>query len=180
MPAGAQQIAQKKELPLGRTPGKGGFSIAIINIQYIIDKSLAQKSIAPQIKKLQQAYRRDLRGLTAEKNRLVKELLGQRAILAPEVFEQRKKDIERKLGTERDALRKRKLIIKNLIKQAIDRIGRVLYQITKELAEERSIGMVFTQPAVYYPAKRFNITGLALKRLNERLPSINVKNPEKK
>ena len=54
------------------------------------------------------------------------------------------------------------------------KVNRALIIVVKKLAEERKVNIVLPKSVVVWAAKTLDISELALKRLNKKLPSIKV------
>lgn len=181
-PVAAQQKApeEPQKKPPSRRSGTANYAIAVIDLQAVIRASTARKSMQPQIEKLAISYREKLKRLEEEWQKIDKDLLRQRAILSPEAYDQRRTELRKKFSQAQRALQERKQAIDKTVNESLAKIQQVLLEVTKEIAVERSIGIVLSKPAVFLSAKRLSISGVALARLNKRLPSVNVTLPEKK
>jgi len=158
----------------------GSISVAVIDVQGVIRQSSARKSMQPQVEKLTTAFRTELQRQEDEWRKVNDDLLRQRAILSPEAYEQRRNELQEKFSETQRTLQERKRAIDDAINESVGKIRKVLFDVTKEIAQERSIGIVFSKTGIYLAANRFNISGAALTGLNKRLPSVNVTLPKPK
>lgn len=180
--ASVQAVAEEKPAlsPGGKSGSTGGIAIAVVNVQRIIRESAAMQSIQPQKDKLLKGFQKEVKRQKAELNKANQELVSQRAILAPEAYDDKRQELQRKASAAQRSLQARKRVLGQAIGKSIEKIHIVLRQVTIEIAEERNISLVLTKPAVFILAKRHNVTDLALERLNKRLPSVNITVTEKK
>lgn len=169
-PAAAQQ----------QPPTSGNLAIAVIDIQYIIRESLATKSMRPQLAKMKVAFESEMKRQEVELRKANKELIGQRPILSPDAYTQRRKELQKKASAAQRSVQSRKRTIDKAIGRTMSEVHRVLREITIEIAKEKSISLVFSKSALFLSENRHDITIEALKRLNKKLPSVDVTQREKK
>lgn len=174
LPVAMPAMAQEK------SPRDSMTAVAVIDVQRIIRESLGTKSVRPQIRKLQSSYEKEVKRRELELRKANRDLIGQRVILSPEAFAERRIELRKRAGAVQRALRKKKLIIDRAIARTMDKFNRELHRIATEIAKEKSISSVFVKSAVFYSANRHDITAEALQRLNKRLPRLNVAIPKKK
>lgn len=166
--------AQEKSRPTSM------LAVAVIDVQRIIRESLATKSMRPQLKKLQSSYEKEFKRQEQELRKANRDLIGQRVILSPEAYAERRRELQKKATAVQRSVQEKKRIIDQAIGRTMGKLNRELYRITKEIAKEQSIGLVFVKSAVFLSTKPHDITAQALQRLNKRLPSVNVTVPDKK
>lgn len=167
-------VAQEK------SPSKAMIAVAVIDVQRIIRESLATKSMRPQLKKLRSSNEKEFEGQKQKLRKANQDLIGQRIILSPEVYAERRRELQKKANAIQRSAQQRKRVIDRAIGRIMGKVNRELHQITIKIAEERSISLVFVKSAVFLSTKRHDITAQALQRLNKRLPSVNVTVPDKK
>ena len=167
-------MAQEKSQP------KAMLAVAVIDVQRIIRESAATKSMRPQLKKLQGAYEKEFKRQEQELRKADRDLIGQRAILSPEAYTERRRELQKRASAVQRSVQEKKRIIGQAIAKTMGKVNRELRRITIEIAKEQSISLVVVKSAIFLNAKRHDITAEALQRLNKRLPSVNVTMPEKK
>jgi Skp family chaperone for outer membrane proteins len=169
-------MAQEKPQP----QPKAMLAVAVIDVQRIIRESLATKSMRPQLKKLQSSYAKEFKRQEQELRKANQDLIGQRVILSPEAYTERRRELRERASAVQRSVQKKKRIIDRAIGKTMGKLNRELHLITIEIAKERSISLVFIKSAVFLNTKRHDITAEALQRLNKRLPSISVTVQKKK
>lgn len=167
-------VAQEK------SPAKDVLAFAVIDVQRIIRESLATKSMRPQLKKLQSSYAEEFKRQEQELRKANRDLIGQRVILSPEAYAERRRELQKRASAVQRSVQEKRRIIDRAIGKTMGKVNRELHRITIEIANERSIKLVFVKSAVFLNTKRHDITAEALQRLNKRLPSVNVTMQEKK
>jgi Skp family chaperone for outer membrane proteins len=159
---------------------KANSVLAVIDVQRVIRESLSTKSIGPQLKKIKRTYTDEVERQEKELRAADRKLAGQRAILSPDAYAEKRKEFQRKAGGAQRTLQARKRIIDQAIGKSMRKIHRAISEVTTEIAKERSIGLVLPRASVFYREKGYDITAEVLKRLNKRLPTVSVALPEKK
>ncbi|MFQ5760739.1 MAG: OmpH family outer membrane protein [Acidiferrobacterales bacterium] len=157
-----------------KSPPTAVLAVAVIDVQRIIRESLATKSMRPQLRKLQDAYEKEFKRQEQELRKANRDLIGQRVILSPEAYTERRGELQKRASAVQRSVQEKKRIIDQAIARTMGMVNRELHRITIEIANERSISLVFVKSAVFLNAKRHNITAEALQRLNKRLPSVDV------
>lgn len=160
--------------------GKGSLGIAVIDVQRIVRESLATKSMRPQLEKLKNQYSQELKSQENELRKADQDLTRQRAILSPEAYVQRRRELQRRAGAAQRSLQDRKRFIDQAISQTMEKVHVILRRIAVELAKEKQISLVIPKSSVFLVAKRYDITSIALERLNKRLPSVALALPKQK
>ncbi len=163
-----------------KSPPKAGSAFAVIDVQRIIRESMATKSMRPQLKKLQSSYAKEFKRQEQELRKANRDLIGQRVILSPEAYAERRRELQKRASAVQRSVQVKKRIIDQAIGKTMGKVNRELHRITIEIANERSIKLVFVKSAIFLNTKRHDITAEALQRLNKRLPSVNVTMQEKK
>ncbi len=168
-------------LPLSGVPARAqekGFSVAVIDVQRVLRKSAATKSILPQLEKIKRNYEKEIRQQEKELRAANQDLVRQRAILTPEAYNQRRKKFERRAGEAQRSLQNTKRTLDRAVGQARNKVHRALMMIAQEIAKERSVNLVLPRSAILVMEKKLNITSEVIKRLDKRLPSVAIALPK--
>jgi len=168
-------------LPLSGVPARAqekGFSVAVIDVQRVLRKSAATKSILPQLEKIKRNYEMEIRQQEKELRAANQDLVRQRAILTPEAYNQRRKKFERRAGAAQRSLQNTKRTLDRAVGQARNKVHRALTMIAQEIATERSVNLVLPRSAILVMEKKLNITSEVIKRLDKRLPSVAIALPK--
>jgi Skp family chaperone for outer membrane proteins len=116
--------------------------------------------------------------LANEENKLRKEdelLQQQRAILAPDVFLQRQQKLQKEIRKLQKRSRNLNQALDKSFRRTINKIQIVLLDELRKLTEEHDINLILPRSQIVIAVDDFEITDLALQRLNKRLPSIDLK-----
>lgn len=158
--------------------------IGIIDVQRLLSDSAAAKSIRPQIQRLRSDFQKEVRGRESVLRKAEQDLVGQRAILAPEAFAQRRRQFEERARKAQQEVQTRKRAIDRALATALNKIRVAFLKIARDVATENKINIVLAKSAVLMSQNNLEITTETMKRLNKTLPKVQVKletpSPKKK
>ena len=149
--------------------------IAIVDIQSILRDSLSSKEAR---KKMDAIALQEQKVLSNEENKLRKEdqeLQQQRSILAPDVYLQRQQKLQKEIRKLQKRSRNLNQVLDKSFRRTINKIQIVLLDELRKLTQELNINMILPRSQIVIAVDDFEITDLALQRLNKRLPSIDLK-----
>jgi Skp family chaperone for outer membrane proteins len=149
--------------------------IAIVDIQSILRDSLSSKEAR---KKMDAIALQEQKVLANDENKLRKEdqeLQQQRSILAPDVFLQRQQKLQKEIRKLQKRSRNLNQVLDKSFRRTINKIQIVLLDELRKLTQELNINMILPRSQIVIAVDDFEITDLALQRLNKRLPSIDLK-----
>lgn len=150
---------------------------AVIDYQRITREAAAFKNAREQLDK----YRAGLQGEVAKDEEKLRaeeqELMRQRTVLAPEAFEQRRRDFEKKVMELQRGAQERSRSFEQVYNNVSGDIRKVLAGIVTDLGKERGFNIVFDRAMLSYRADNLDITDEVLKRLDQKLPTVKVQLP---
>ena len=148
--------------------------IAIVDVQEIMRESLPAKSVRTQM----EALARKEQATFAEEEKALRtrdrELQQQRAILTPEVFGERQKALQTDIGLLQRKSRNLRVTLDQAFQRTMDQIQLVLFDELRKLSTELDLNLIMNRSQIVIAVDDFDITKLALERLNKRLPSIEL------
>jgi len=149
--------------------------IAIIDVQGILRDAVAAKSAREQM----DAIARKEQTVLAEEEKKLRardqELQQQRALLTPEVFAQRQRDLQADVGNLQRRSRDLRLAMDQAYKRTMDQIQVVLLDEMRKLSTEHKVNLVLPRSQIVIAIDDYDLTKPALERLNKRLPAIQLK-----
>lgn len=152
--------------------------MAIVDVQRIMRVSAASVSIRDQIDQVRSGFQADLDAKEERLRKTDEDLKRQRAILAPEAFEEKRKAFEEEvLGVQRE-VQGRNSVIERAIGDATAQIREKLIPILAAIMEERGASVLLDKSQVLVSDKNLEVTTAALNRLNKSLPEVTVEIPE--
>jgi len=155
-------------------------SIGVLDVRLILRESNAAKSLQPQIDKLLTGFQQDISNRESALRKAEQKLLGQRSILAPEAFNQRRRQFEERAKKAQREVQTRKRALDRAVAVAKNKIRVAMFEIAKDIANEKKINIVMAKSGVLMSKKELEITAETMKRLNQKLPSVKVETRGKK
>jgi outer membrane protein len=158
-------------------PGTGGVpapKILVIDRNAILRASKVGQDIVRQVT----AYTRSAEGeFRAQGNALQTEgraLQQQVAILAPDVKAKKIRDFQAKQAAFQRKVEARQGLIQGGVFKARQQVEGALGPILKGIMQERGANLLFDRSAVLYSTLNIDITGVAIQRLDQKMPSVKV------
>jgi Skp family chaperone for outer membrane proteins len=152
--------------------------IAVIDTQTIYRESEAVKALQDRIDTQRSAYQEELRKKEDSLRAADQELVRQRTILSAEAFAQKRRELEEQVATLQGEVQSRRSGLEKQFNQGMKQVQRVLVEIAREIAEERGVDLVIEKGAIVLVRPELEITSEVLKRLNEKLPMVQVPAPQ--
>jgi len=149
--------------------------IAVLDVQKVMRDSAAAKSIRAAVEAQRQTFEGEIEAersaIKADDDRLRQ----QQTVLAPEALTQRRRELERRYAD----LRRRADQAGGVLNRAVNTAMRTLRQematVLAELMKEQDINITLARSAVLVFDEQLNVTEIVLARLDQRLPTIEVK-----
>ncbi len=148
--------------------------IAVIAYEDILLKSVATRAIQEQLKARRTTYEAELTAKKKEIQDASQELTRQRAILSPEAFREKQRQLEARVV---EIQRYEEILRRQLVKAYTEAIGEVRKEmeiIIAELAEERGFTLALPRSQVVYTSDAFVLSEEVSSRLDRRLPHVEV------
>ena len=96
----------------------------------------------------------------------------------PEGYAERRKAFERRVNDTQRQVQGVNRLLDGALANAMRKVHKTLRDITKELAQERSLQFVVPKRVLIFYEKRVDITQEVSRRLNKRLPRVKVVMPK--
>ena len=158
--------------------------IGVIDFSRTVRSSAAGKSVIAQINQQHATYQKDIQAVTAELEKSRQELARQQTLLDPKVFNDRRTKFQEKARRLQLNVQKVKKQLDASFANGMREIEIVLAEIVNEVAKEKGINIVMNagrvKGTILFVDSQLVISGEALERLNNKLPSMDLKLPTKK
>lgn len=151
--------------------------IAVVDVQGIMRAAKAAKAVHDQIEERRGAYQDEV---TAEEKRLrlaEQDLAQQRAVLAPDAYQQKVRDFQSQVSEVQRQVQMRKRELDESFAKAMNEVRKSLVSVVAEIAEQRGIKLVLFKSQIVIAEKALDVSDETLQRLNERLPTVKVDLP---
>jgi len=182
--AGLLAFAPLQALAQGAAPAapKGGqvppAVIAVIDSQRVYRDAAALKSARTQLEQFRFTFQSEIAKEEEKLRAEDQEIARQRAVLTPEVFEQRRQAFQGKVVELQRRIQDRSQSLEKMLNGVREQVTLQIIDILKELAKERGYNMVLDRAQVQlYIGDTMEITPEVLVRLDKRLPTVKVSLP---
>ena len=157
-----------------RTPAlaQEGAVIAILDVERILRESKAAATLQAEIDKQRQAHQERLREQENTLRTADQELARQRAVLSAEAFAAKRKELQDLANNLQPEFVSRQKEMEELFGRGIRQVRQALAEVSKEIADERGINLILLKATIVLASRELDITEEALRRLDERLPSV--------
>jgi len=176
-PAPAQRPAQPAA-PRALPPK--GTDIVVIDIGTIERSSSVHRSYRQQEERQRTAQQTEEIKLDNELRAADQELAQQRTILSPEAFNQRRRDLEKRIADTTQGVQNRRKELGDTFGAAFNRIQAAIGEVVKEIAAENDYKVVLARAVVVVSQDNVDITDEVVNRLNKKMPSITVSVPARR
>lgn len=151
--------------------------IVVVDMTQIMREAKAAKAVQAQVEAEMNAYSEAVAKREDDLKRLRDELERQRTVLAPQVFSDKSQEYQQRYTTlDRDVQAKRQAMQQSY-SEAMTRIESEALQIIADVAKERKANMVVAKAALLYLADGIDVTAEVTRRLDQKLPTVQVKQP---
>jgi Skp family chaperone for outer membrane proteins len=152
--------------------------IIVIDNQKILREASAVRQLQQQINEQRSIFQKELTQQEQELRKKDQELVRQRAILSADAFAKKRKELEEQVASLQRGVQERKKGLEKHFNKSMGEIHKALLSVAAEIAEELAADLVLSKSALVLVSPSFDITDDALKRLNERLPSVSLAEPQ--
>ena len=169
-PAAAQN-APKPPAPAAATPAP---AILVIDRSAILRASKVGQSIVSQVNGFTTAAETEFKGTAENLRAQERQLQQQVAILAPDVKDKKIRAFQAQQQAFQSKVQQRQAQIQGGVMQARQQVEQALGPILQQLMAERHANLLLDRNAIVLGTVNIDITGAAIQRLNQKLPSIKV------
>jgi Skp family chaperone for outer membrane proteins len=148
--------------------------ILVIDRAAILRGSKVGQDIVRQVQGLSQQAEGELKGQNQALENEFRSLQQQMAILSPAVKQQKQKEFEGKRAAFQKKIGERQGLIQGGLFKARQQVETALCPILQGIMKERGANLLLDRNAVVLGTVDVDITGIAVQRLNQKLPSVKV------
>ncbi len=148
--------------------------IAVVDIQSILEESLAIQNLRKTVSKLNQKIHQDITQKEIEFKPLEEKLIEQREYLSEIDFERQVNEFNAKVSEAKKAIQIRKTRLEQAHAEAMGKVHEMTITIISDLAEKYNLNLVIPSAQVLYARNNLNITSEVTFILNTRLKNVAV------
>ena len=148
--------------------------VATLDVQRVLFECAASKSIRPQLDQYRVATQTEINKNEEALRNEEQELLRQRTILAPDAFEQKRKDFEKKVSDAQRGMQEKNRTFDIMTANARNDILKAMQDIVKGIVTQRGISVVLDRAVVAFAIDSIDITEQVLKQVDQKLPTLKL------
>lgn len=152
-----------------------GTTIAVVNIQQIMRDSTAAKSARDQLEGKRKAFQTEISKKEEQMQKEYQELGKQRSVLSKSAFEEKARAFDKKNTEVQKEVQSKKATLDNAFEHTLNDIQKVVTDIIADLAKEKNFDAAIPSSQILYYDPKLDISAEVLKRLNDKLPKLDVK-----
>ena len=155
-------------------PAKASEDVLTVDRQYVISQSKAGKSLAKQSESLNKVLidQRDsfIENIETENKKLEED----KTLLAPELFQERLQKLQGEAEAKQLELQTRGQKVQEALQRSLVTIQSVMNPILQELVNEEGAMILLDKQTIIFGDPKLDISAEVVKRLNKRLPDVEV------
>jgi outer membrane protein len=155
----------------------GSFKFALLDVERVRQNAAAVKAIRSQLGGFLEVYRVDTQKEEQEIRSAQDELARKRTILSAEGYAEERKKLEERLGEAQARVQQRRQALERVNVEAMEQVKQALEAIVAEIANERQLTLILRKDQAVYARPESEITDEVLRRLDQRLPTVQISNP---
>lgn len=166
-------------LPLGaRGQQVAAPVIVTVDVQQILRDSLVAKDVQAQMAQRTDRYTKEVSDQENQLQKTQEELEKERTTLQPEAFNVKMRDFQRRYDTLDNRVQATRQGLQQSYNDAMTKVENTALQIISDVAAERKANLVVAKAAVLFEAPELDITQEVIKRLDVKLPQVQLAAPQ--
>jgi outer membrane protein len=151
--------------------------VVIVDVQQILRDSLVAKNVQAQMDRRTQRYTQEVTDEENELRQTQNELEHQRTVLTPDAFNAKMRAFEQRYDALDNSVQVTRQALQKSYNDAMTKVENTALQIISNIAAERKANLVLTKAAVLFEAPGMDITQEVIRRLDQKLPQVNLAAP---
>jgi Skp family chaperone for outer membrane proteins len=152
--------------------------VAVVDVQYILQESVASKSIQKQLDAQRQTYQNEISKQEEKLRAAEQELNRERGNLSADAFGQKRREFEHQVADVQRTVQARKRVLDQAFNESMTKVRDTVLQIVTEVAGEQKATLVLAKQQVVLAEKSLDLTFAVLDRVNTKLPTVTVTVPK--
>jgi len=153
-------------------------ALVMVDMQQLIYGSKAAKGIQAQMEQHRQAFSKEVAQQEDQLQKARTELERQRSVTPPAQLEVKGREYQQKVEALDRNVQSKQQALQQVYSEAMSKVENAALQVVAEVAAAHQANIVVQKAAVIFSKDGFDITAEAMKKLDERLPSVTVSQPK--
>ena len=154
-------------------------SIAVVNVQKVMGESSAVKGVREQLESKYKSFQADINKKKEPLQKEGQELVKKKSVLAKDAYGEKAKELDKKMTEVQQEAEQKKAMLNNASARSSEEIQKAVSGIVNDIAKEKGYVLVVSTETptsqVLYADSKIDISSEVVKRLNDKLPKIDVK-----
>jgi outer membrane protein len=152
--------------------------ILIVDMAEILQQAKAAQEVHAILNKQYTAYSKEVAEQEDELQKGGTELERQRTVMAPDVYNTRARDLQQRYDELGKSVQAKRAALQQSLNEAMDKVKNAALEAVADIVKERRANLVLEKQAVVYEPEGMDVTADAIKRLDQKLPSVAVNLPK--
>ncbi len=148
--------------------------VAIVDVQTILEKSLAVQSIRKAIEQISDGIQKEMSAKEVEFKNDEETIIKKRGVISEEAFEKEVSLFQKKVSDTQRIIQEKRSKLEQAHTEAISKVQEYTVQIIGQMSEERGFNIAIPSSQIFYAADSLSITDDVIIKLNEKLKSVPV------
>ncbi|SCA55029.1 putative Outer membrane protein [Candidatus Terasakiella magnetica] len=148
--------------------------IAVVDMEQVLIKSTAPKSIREQVNKIRSQYRSEVKKEETALHQANQSLAQKKTLLSQEAFKEERRKFEQKVLGVQKKVQQKNLSLQKAQNAAQAKVKQALSKVVIALAQQQGFTLVLRRAQTIVVAEQFDITNQVITELNKTLPKVVV------
>ncbi|HEU5046685.1 MAG TPA: OmpH family outer membrane protein [Rickettsiales bacterium] len=150
-------------------------NIAYVNVQDIMNKSSAGKSIKEQLEAKQKTFRSEVGKKEESLQKMGQELSKEQSVLSASAFDKKVKAFHAKETEAQKDAQEKGFVLENAKQTSLTELQKAVFDIVSKISKDKGYSAVLPNTALLYADSKLDITNEVLDQLDKNLPKVTVK-----
>jgi outer membrane protein len=174
--SGAAFAQQQQRAPQRAAPApQSNYELPPAGTQIVVTDVV---TILREAQRQRNAYQAELQKQENELRSADQELAKQRALLSPEAFAQKRRELEKRVSDAQQSVQDRRRNLDTGFNAAMQKVNDAMVQVISDIVQEKNYQIVLTKTQVVIVQTALDITPEVMRRLNRKLPTVTVSIPQ--
>ncbi|WP_176787666.1 OmpH family outer membrane protein [Roseospirillum parvum] len=151
--------------------------VGVLDMQRVLREAGAAKQARADRERYASQYKAEVSEQEKSLRAADQELARQRTVLAPEAFNEKRKEFQQRLAQFQRDVQARRRNLERAMAEAMSEIQRAVVTATDEAATQRGVNLVLYRSQVFMFSDQMDLTPTVLEKVNRQLPSVAFPDP---
>jgi len=151
--------------------------IAIVDVQRILQESLAAKSVQKQLEAQRSKFQNEIEGEENGLRQAEQDLSKQRDQLTAQAYSDKEQQLRQRFSTVETHVSARRKVLDQSFTDSMNTVRSALLEVVDKTAREHGANIVIVKQQALWTDQPLDITDEVLKRLDQKMPKIDVATP---